>query len=249
MSPPVTRIGRSTPTDVYLRDRSVPHELMGQVTFTDALFLAIVGELPSPAQRAVVDASLVSLLDHGLTPSAIATRLTFGGAPESVQGAVAAGLLGVGSRFAGTMEACGALLARVTGAADPRLEAERVVAEHRAARASLPGFGHPQHKPEDPRAVRLFALAREHGLAGPRVAALHQLSEALDAALGRHVPINATGAIAAVLADAGVPPEIHRGFAVIARSAGLVAHVREEQLDPASDALWHGAERAVEPGS
>jgi citrate synthase len=176
-----------------------------------------------------------------LTPSAIATRLVYGSAPDAMQGAVAAGLLGVGGQFVGTTEGCAKLLARIVAAADRAGEAARIVTEHKA----LPGFGHDVHKPDDPRTPRLFAVARAHGLAGEHVAALELLSQTLDAAKRRHITINATGAIAAVLGDAGVPPEIMRGFALIARCAGLVGHVHEEQHTPAMRAMWVAADEAV----
>jgi citrate synthase len=150
----------------------------------------------------------------------------------------------VGSRFVGTVEGCAALLARLV-AADPRAEAVRIVDEHRAADLPLPGFGHNLHTPDDPRTPRLFALARQHGVAGPHCAAIETLSGTLDRALGRHLTINATGAVAAVLGDVDVPPEIMRGFALVARCAGLVGHIHEEQRQPAMLTIWESAERAV----
>jgi citrate synthase len=158
-----------------------------------------------------------------------------------MQGAVAAGLLGVGSRFVGTVEGCAALVARVVGGEAPAA----VVAEHRAARRPLPGFGHDVHAPDDPRTPRLFALARQHGIAGASIEALEALGVAVDAALGRHLTINATGAVAAVLADCGIPTEIMRGFALVARCAGLIGHIHEEQHHPAMRSIWEAAESAV----
>jgi citrate synthase len=183
-------------------------------------------------------------MEHGLTPSVLAARLVYSSSPEALQSGVAAGLLAVGSRFVGTVEGCAALLARMV-AADPASEAARIVAEHRAARQPVPGFGHNLHVPDDPRTPRLFALAHEHGVAGRHIAAIEMLSAALDRALGRHITINATGAVAAVLADVGIPAEIMRGFALAARCAGLVGHIHEEQQHPAMVTIWEAAERAV----
>ncbi len=239
-----TNLATSTPDDVFLRGRSLKG-MIGHVGFTELMFLHIVGREPTPGQTAMLDGCLVALMEHGLTPSALSARLTLGSAPEALQGAVAAGLLGVGGVFAGTMEGCGALLARIAAAGDPAAEAREVVTSLRATRSPVPGFGHPLHKPEDPRAIALLALADAQGVAGRHVAALRVLAEAVDAALGRHVPINATGAIAATLADCGVPVEILRGFAVISRCVGLVGHLREEQERPAMRAIWEAAERAV----
>ncbi len=231
-----TRIATSDATSITVRGEDLA-QLIGELTFTEMMWLQILGVRPSPAQVAVVDACLVALMEHGLTPSAIAARMVYGSAPEAMQGAVAAGLLAVGGHFAGTVEGCAQLLARVAGGADPA----RIVAEHR----TLPGFGHDVHKPDDPRTPRLLAVARAHGIAGAHVAALEALGRALDAAKGKHVTINATGAMAAVLADAGVPLPVLRGFALIARCAGLVGHVFEEQNSPAMKAMWAAADAAV----
>jgi citrate synthase len=242
--PPTTSIATSTADDIFVRGQSLCHDLLGKLTFTEMMCFQILGRVPTPAQTAVVDGCLVALMEHGLTPSVLAARLVYSSAPEALQGAVSAGLLGVGSRFVGTVEGCAALLERMV-AGDPAEEASRIVAEHRAARRSLPGFGHPLHAPDDPRTPRLFALARERGVAGARIAALEVLSAALDRALGRHLTINATGAVAAALGDVGVPAVIMRGFALVARCAGLVGHIHEEQQHPAMETIWETAERAV----
>lgn len=242
---PVTRICHSTEQDVFVRGKSLTGELIGKVGFVPMLFLQILGREPTPGQVAMLDACLVTIMEHGLTPTAITTRMTYTSAPESLQGAVAAGLASVGSLFVGTMEGCAALLARISAAEDAKAEARAIVGEHRSAGRRLPGFGHPLHKPDDPRTPVLLAVADQHGIAGAHVAALHRLAAEVDAAYGRHITINATGAIAATLADCGIPPEIMRGFALIARCAGLVGHIREEQTDPAMAALWHAAEQAV----
>jgi citrate synthase len=237
----VTRIARVDADDVSVRGHSLCTELIGHTSFSSLLFLLVVGRLPAAPQAAMVDACLVALAEHGLTPSAIAARMTVTGAPESVQGAVAAGLLGVGDVFAGTMEGCAALLDEIVAGADPA----ELAGSRRAARSPVPGFGHPQHKPDDPRAARLLALADAHGVSGRHVAALRSLSVAVDGAWGRHLTINVTGAIAAILRDCDVPAEILRGFAVVSRAAGLVGHVREEQERPAMRALWERAEREI----
>ena len=239
-----TSIAVSTAADIVVRGKSLCHDLLGKLTFTEMMCFQILGRVPSAAQAALVDASLIALMEHGLTPSVLAARLVYSSAPESLQGAVGAGLQAVGSRFVGTVEGCAALLDKMI-AGDAAAEAVRIVEEHRAARKPLPGFGHNLHVPDDPRTPRLFALAREHGVAGPRVAAIAVLSAALDRALGRHLTINATGAVAAVLGDVGVPAAIMRGFALVARCAGLVGHLHEEQLRPAMANIWEAAEKAV----
>jgi len=240
-----TSIATSTRDDVFIRDESLCRDLIGKLTFTELIYFQIIGRKPTPEQTAVVDACLVTLMEHGLTPSALATRLVYSSAEEAMQAAVAAGLLAVGSRFVGTTEGCGALLAQIVAAPDPPAEARRIAEAHRAEKKSLPGFGHPFHKPDDPRTPVLLELARNKGIAGAHVEAVRLLSAAIDTAFGKHITLNATGAIAAVLADAGVPREILRGFALIARAAGLVGHVHEEQKKPAMRAIWEAADSAV----
>lgn len=240
-----TELCHATAGDVVVRGKSLPRELIGKVTFTELVYRHLTGRDPTPGQAAILDACLVTLMEHGLTPSAIATRLTYGSAPEAMQAAVAAGLLGVGSVFVGASEACAAVLARIAAAPDPAAEAAAIVSASRAAGARLPGFGHPLHRPVDPRTVALLEVARAHGVHGAHGEALALLSAAVDAAAGKPVPVNATGAVAAVLLDAGIPAAILRGIALISRCAGLVGHVREEQADPAMRALWEAGEAAV----
>jgi citrate synthase len=237
-----TQIATSSPDDITVRGKSLTRELIGKLTITEMMCLTILGEVPGAGRIAAIDACLVALMEHGLTPSALATRLVYGSAPEAMQGAVAAGLLGVGGKFVGTVEGCAALLERLVAAPDVAVEASRIVAD---AKAPLPGFGHDVHKPDDPRTPVLFAVARAHGVAGAHIAALEALSHALDTAKRRHITINATGAVAAVLADAGIPIAIMRGFALVARCAGLVGHIAEEQRDPAMRSIWEAAEAAV----
>ncbi len=160
------------------------------------------------------------------------------------QAAVAAGIMGVGSLFVGTVEGAAALIARILGATDGvEAEARRIAEEHRAAKNPVPGFGHPMHKPDDPRSARLFELARTHGVAGAHIDAIQALSRIVDETYGRHLTI--TGAVAAALGDCGVPAEIMRGFAIISRCAGLVGHVHEEQQRPAMGAIWQAGHGAV----
>lgn len=245
MSEPTTSIASHSADDVFIRGTSLCKELIGRRSFTEVLYFQILGRMPTPDQTALIDACLVALMEHGLTPSVLSARLTYSSAPEALQGAVAAGLLGVGSRFVGSMEGCAALLARIVSAEDGEAEASRIAVEHRAAKTPLPGFGHHIHKPDDPRAQRLLELARERNVAGKHVAAISALSGAVDATYGRHITINATGAIAAILGDCGVPAGIARGFGLIARCAGLVGHLCEEQERPTLRAVWEAGEKAV----
>jgi citrate synthase len=241
-----TSICTSTADDVWIRDKSLCRELLGKVTFTELVYFQILGRMPSKPVAELVDACLVTLMEHGLTPSALTARLVYSSAEEAMQGAVAAGLLCVGSRFVGTTEGAGTLIERIIAAGDGvDAEAKRIAVEFKTEKKALPGFGHPFHKPDDPRSIRLLALAREKGVAAEHVAAVEALSRAVDETFGKHITLNATGAVAAVLGDCGVPRDILRGFAIIARAAGLVGHVHEEQEKPAMRAIWEASEKAV----
>jgi citrate synthase len=236
-----TKIARHDLHHIWVRDYDLTSELMGKVSFTEMIFLLICGRLPEPADRRLLDAILTSLVEHGLTPSAVASRLTYAIAPEAIQGAVAAGLLGAGSMLLGSMEECGMLLARITAeageGADPATVAEEIVAEYQAARRRIPGVGHSIHTEGDPRAARLFEIGAECGHRGSHVEAMFTLAEAARRAVGRPLPVNATGAIAALLLELGVPWRLHRGFALISRTAGLIAHIDEETRSPITPAI------------
>ena len=241
-----TRIATSTKSDIFVRGKSLTGELIGKLTFTEMTFFQVLGRMPTEGQTAMLDACLVALMEHGLTPSAITARLTYDSAPEAMQAAIAAGLLGVGSLFVGTVEGAAALIARIVESPDGmEAEARRIAEAHRAEKRRVPGFGHPIHKPDDPRPPVLFEVAERHGVAGAHIEAVRALARAVDEVAGRHLTLNATGAIAACLGDAGVPPGIMRGFAVLARCAGLVGHVLEEQGAPTMNEILDAAEGAV----
>lgn len=242
---PKTSLCLATADDVVIRGRSLPREILGKTTFTEMLYFELTGRDATPAQTAILDACLVTLMEHGLTPSAVATRLVYGSAPEALQGAVAAGLLAVGSTFVGSTEGCAALLARIVASADREAEAAAIVRDARARGERLPGFGHPVHRPVDPRTTALLAIARAEGLHRAHCEALAILSAAVDGAAGKAIPVNATAAVAALVLDAELPVEVLRGIAVISRAAGLVGHVLEERRAPAMRALWEAAEAAV----
>lgn len=244
---PTTAICAYTSDAIYVRDKSLVDELIGEITFTQMIFFQIMGRMPTPAEVKIVDAVLVTLMEHGITPSAIATRLTLMSAPESLQGAVAAGLLGVGGQFLGTMQGAAELIAEMMAAEDGvPAAAERIAKRHRASKTALPGFGHNLHRPDDPRTPKILTVASAAGVQGKHIAALLALGEAVDRVYERHITINATGAIAAVLSEIGIPVEVMRGFAVITRAAGLVGHVKEELENPASRGIWDAATHAVE---
>ena len=243
---PKTRISHHTSDAIYVRGANLVDELIGKLTFTEMMYFQLIGKRPEPAQTRILDAVLVTLMEHGLTPSVIATRMIYNSCPEAVQAAVAAGLLGVGSTFIGTMEGCAKLLGEILAAPEGEASRSKQIAQRlRAAKLPVPGFGHPMHKPDDPRSPRLLGLAEEAGVPGNHIRALRLLAADVDAACGRHLTINATGAVAALLGEIGVPQEVMRGIAVVSRSAGLVGHIREEQLDPAARFIWEMTEELV----
>lgn len=245
-----TSIGHSTPETIEVCGHDLCGELMGEVDFAAVFFLLVAGRLPAGGEARLFSATLVSLADHGLTPSALAARLTYTGAPEAVQGAVAAGLLGGGSVFLGVFEDAGRMLraaAPGAGATDAELDglAHRIVDDHRERRARVPGLGHPVHTGGDPRTTRLWEIAEQEGLLGPHLRLMGRVQAAAAASSGRPLPLNAGGASGALLCDLGIDGAALRGVALVARSAGLVGHLVEESHRPLGRWLWDTAERGV----
>jgi citrate synthase len=244
--PPTTAICHATPEAIFVRGANLVDELIGQVSFTEMILFQMLGQRPTRTQTVLLDAVLVTLMEHGLTPSAIATRLIYDSAPEALQSAVAAGVLGVGSTFIGTMEGCSALIAEMLEAPEGVPTRAAAIADRlRAERKPAHGFGHPHHKPDDPRSPRLFEVALREGVPGRHIAALQTLSREIDRAFGRHLTINATGAIAAVLGEIGIPQLVMRGIAVISRAAGLVGHIWEERQRPSARWIWNTVEHGI----
>jgi citrate synthase len=245
-----TEIATSTRDAIYIRDRSLVDDLLGNVDFTSMIFFHLRGRLPEPGELAVLNSVLVAVMEHGLTPSSITARLIYSSSPEAMQAAVAAGLLGAGSVFLGSMEDAARIFQEgVRAVQDGTTDAEKYAKEQLRLRldagATMPGFGHHIHRPDDPRTPRLLAIAQAHGVAGPHVEMLRTFSRVMDELKGRHVTVNATGAVAAVLSDIGFSWQIVRGFSLIGRSAGLVGHLREEQERPLGRHLWAMAEDGI----
>lgn len=247
---PTTALSHHDLTDVYYRDRSLVSDIIAKGETPDFVAISawhILGRELSQAELRVLNVVLITMMEHGLTPSAIATRSIYMSAPENLQGAVAAGLLAVGSSFVGTVENNARLLDRIVSVPEgERLAlAKEIVADHRARRAFMPGFGHHLHKPDDPRALRLLEIAEENGLAGNHCAALKMLAAEVDLQAGKHITINATGAVSALLGEMRVPVELMRGFCVLGRTSGLVAHIAEEQKRPIGRFIWDLVDKSV----
>jgi citrate synthase len=232
-----SRLGRSTSDSIVVRGQDLAKDLIGKVSLGDVAFLELKGRLPSKQESVMFNAILVTLVEHGMTPSTIATRLTYFGAPESVQAAVAAGLLGMGNRFGGSVEQAAHMLQEAP-AGDGDKVARGIVDVHRRSKTPVPGLGHPLHKPADPRTTRLFELAAENGFSGRHVRLMELIAAEATAAFGRNLPVNATGAIAAIASEMEFPWRITRGLAVMARAIGLVAHLQEEMDEPMAAEIW-----------
>jgi len=246
-SEPVTHLCYTDIDHILVRGRDLCVELVGKMSFTEMMLFHLMGTSPTQQQVAVVDAVLITIMEHGLTPSAIAARQTYFGAPEALQGALAAGILGVGSRFAGTSGVCATLLAEIVAAPDDeKEEVARSIAERfRDARKFVPGYGHPVHKNGDPRVARLVEIATEQGVEGKHIEAMYKLGDAVDAATGKKLVINASAAMGAVMAEVDIPPDIMRGLVIVSRAAGLVGHLLEEMQQPASQRIWDLVEHGV----
>jgi len=235
---------------IVVRGRDLARELIGAIGFTDHIWLLITGALPTPMQRRVLDATLVAIAEHGLVPSVQASRMTLAAAPEALQGAVAAGILGCGSVVLGSAEAAGQFLAEIVSQAANGSAVEaavgKVVGEYRAAKRAIPGYGHPLHKGQDPRAKRLFEVAAEAGTSGRHVEIARAVERQLPQLIGRTLAINVSGAIPAVLLDAGYPLRALKGVPILARTASLIAHLLEEQQRPIGFVLSHAAAQAID---
>ena len=240
---PTTALCHHNESQLFYRDKDLVADLIGKARFTDVMMSQILARTLKPHEIELIDAILICLMEHGLTPSAISTRLTVMSAPESIQGAVAAGLLNVGGQFLGSMQDCAELLAEIVSTGDN--QADAIAQRFRAKKKLVPGFGHHLHRPDDPRAIALLDLARKNGVAGENVRALTLLAAEVRKQANKYVTINATGAIAAILADLKVPPAAMRGLSIVARAAGLVAHIVEESERPSARFIWQLVDESI----
>jgi citrate synthase len=252
-----TSIGSSDESSIHLLGKDLAADLMGQVGFGELAFWLVAMRRPTPGELRVFESVLVALADHGFTPSVIAARLTLTGAPESVQGALAAGLLGGGSRFLGVTEDAGRFLAAALaehlagGDALPSSDqgwddvARTAVRAVHASGRRVPGLGHPVHRNGDPRTPALLRIAEEEGLRGPHLRLFEAVGRVHAEILGRTLPLNGAGVCGAALCDLGFPADILRGFALLARTAGLVGHLAEEMRHPVGPAIYGQVDRAT----
>ena len=220
-------IAWSTADRIVVRGKDLPGEILGKMNFGDMAFFLLREKTPTPQESILFNALVVTLVEHGITPSALAARLTYLGAPEAMQAAVAAGLCGLGSVFVGSTEGVAKLLSE-----NIDKSAAQIVAAHKR----IPGLGHPLHKKVDPRTVRLFEIGRETGFYGRHC----ELMEAI----GREkaMVVNATGAIGALSCELKLDWKAVRGLGVMARAVGLVGHLLEESRQPMAAEVWEKIE-------
>lgn len=247
-----TGLGTSDRDSISLLGHDLAQDLMGKVSFGELAFWLATKQRPTPQQVRVFEAVLVSLADHGFTPTVIAARLTYYSAPESLQGAIAAGLLGGGSRFLGVTEDTGRFLNSVVvslgdtadwGDADWDLVALEALNQARDANAKVPGLGHPVHKEDDPRTPVMIAIAEAEGLRGPPLRLVEAIGRVHEGVLGKKLPLNGAGVAGAALADLGLPIDLLRGFALLARTAGLIGHLAEERVTPIGPNVYYSVDR------
>jgi citrate synthase len=236
---PVTRISRAYPDRVEVRGRDLTGDLMGRLSFTEYFHLLLAGEEPSDEQRFFLDLVLVAIAEHGLMPTNVAARMTLAADPDSLQGAIAAGILGAGPVVLGTADEGARLL---ESAEDPRKAVQRL---HEAG-TRIPGFGHPVHRPVDPRAERILELADTRGVSGEYVDRARALREAVAETFEKPLPMNVSLAIAAVMLDLGFRPDAVKAVPILARTASLLAHLAEEREQPIGLLLAARAEEAVD---
>jgi citrate synthase len=246
----VSHIGQAYPDRVEVRGRDLSRDLMGRLTFTEFFHLLLTGREPTADQRYFLDTLLVAIAEHGMMPTNVAARMTLAADPRSLQGAVAAGILGCGPVLLGTADECAKLLEaaqeNVASGREPAAVVEEMARAVRAAGGKLPGFGHPVHRPLDPRAERILELADDRGVSGPHVLLARRFRDAAAGTWGRPLTMNVSMPIAAVMLDLGFPSSAVKAVPILARTAGLLAHLAEEREHPIGFAMAARAEAAIE---
>jgi citrate synthase len=227
-----TKIGLSKPDKIFNHGFDLTDELIGEITLADMAFLGAAHRKPTINESKMLNACMVAICEHGFTPSSLATRLTYLGAPEAVQAAIAAGLLGAGSVYLGAMEYSAQMLQEglktYSEENDLKVVAQKILQEREEKGLQIPGFGHPVHKPEDPRTKKLFALAEQWGFSGKHVSLIQEIHQLINEKKGRQITMNVTGAIGAIMSDMNLHFSLVKTFAIAARAVGLISHIVEE---------------------
>ena len=247
---PVSHLSQAYPDRVEVRGRDLTGDLMGRLSFTEYFHLLLTGREPTSEQRFFLDLLLVAIAEHGMMPTNVAARMTLAADPGSLQGAVAAGILGAGPVILGTSEACARLLEeaqeKVASGQTPEAVASATARAVHESGERMPGFGHPVHRPQDPRAERILELADEHGVSGPHVALARAFHDAVAEAWGKPLTMNVSMPIAGVMLDLGFSSATVKSVPILARTAGLLAHLAEEQQRPLGFFMADKAEDAIE---
>lgn len=237
----VSSMGRAEHDRIYVRGYDLNKDLLGKISFAQMVYLMLEGKLPTAEQARMIDSLLIVLVDHGMTSGAAAARMTFHSAPEAIQGAVAAAILGAGSVHLGSSEHCARMLddalPRDSKETDLDAVALRTVEKRLANKQLIPGIGHGIHTGGDPRADRLFEIARETKVYGRYCELLKKIAKIADEKVGKHLPVNVTGAIAAISMDMGIHWQMSKSFAILGRALGGLAHVGEEIRRPIARGL------------
>jgi citrate synthase len=242
----ITSISTATPDAITVRNHDLVNDLMGHLSFTEYFYLLTTGRKPTDEQTFFLDLLLVSIAEHGLVPTNQVARMTYAADPDFLQGAVAAGLLGCGKVILGTTEIAGAFLRDTQARMDQGgEELDDFIAEMRDANRRIPGFGHPLHKPVDPRAQRILALAEERGVAGTYSKLARDVEDAVVRVWPKPLPMNVSFAIPAVLMDLDFPVSVLKAIPILARTASLLAHLAEESETPIGFMLAHHAEMGI----
>jgi citrate synthase len=247
---PYTSISRASADRVEVRGHDLAGDLMGRVGFTEYFHLLLTGREPTEDERFFLDLLLVAIAEHGLVPSNVAARMTLDADPAFLQGAVAAGLLGAGTVILGAAEDCARMLAaarlEVEAGEPPEAVVRAVARRYRDEGRRLPGFGHPLHRPHDPRAERILELAGARGLDGPHLVLVRGLRDAVAETWERPLTLNVSLPIAAVMLDLGYAVNVVKAVPILARTASLLAHLAEEGERPVGFLMAAKAEGAVE---
>lgn len=241
-----TSIATANERSITVRGKDLTSDLMGETSFGEFFYFHLMGDMPSESEQRVFETLLITVVEHGITPSVIAARLTYDSAPEAVQGAVASGLLGAGSTFLGSMENAAEMVQEGVVRVEDGEDTTEVAQEMVEVKDPLPGFGHPLHEPTDPRTDRLFEVLNEEGFAGDHLAFIREIQTATEKVYGTELLINATGAIGVGISELDLDPIVGRGIALVARSAGLVGHLNEETEQPMARDIWNIVEERVE---
>jgi citrate synthase len=244
-----SHICQAYPDRVEVHGLDLCGDLMGRVGFTEYFHLLLTGREASKDQLYFLDLLLVAIAEHGMMPTNVAARMTLAADPGSLQGALASGLLGCGPVILGTSELCAKLLeeaqARVAAGGNAKSVAEEMALDIRKSGARAPGFGHPVHRPLDPRAERILEPADKRGISGPHVALARLFRDAVAKAWGKPLVMNISMPMAAVMLDLGFPVSVVKAIPLLARTAGILGHLAEEQKNPVGFLMAGKAEEAI----